>query len=524
MKAVWYFSCLLLLMGSDTRSVTHVRFRKSGMVYTTKRFVHVILRFDVKTLLEGCNQFLNETKSVTTFDRYTMEKLSSIKESLMRECDGIRVGRNNQRDKRQVIAAAVFAVGTVTGYFSNQWLHTHQQHSEDQEVVLLQIAQHQREQELFINKLTGQVKDEMRQLRAEASFAVIDRLEAVINRFTDHIHHLRVGVNSLYHQRLPKTLVSDETLKAIFLQVNHRAQEEGGVLPFKSMDQFLQFHATIHFNEGFFSAVIHVPIIDIKLELFQLDQAIVFFPSNHSAGFLSVQPKNGGMLAYREDGPFFTELSPEYLMSCMQINRHHFCTSLTLRRDMTTSCIGSLYLGHLPSVKALCEIHHHMDPWFVGASVGNRTILYAQTDLTYRVVCKNSTVTRIARGWSEESLSESCYLESEKFRFYPFTKPVMDLWSIHKFDWDPRVLIDPLILTDLMQFRNESSVLKGSAISVETILNRRMMLKKDSYNHLHFSLLYVLASLAFVINVVIFGYLYFRYFELRKQNTVVETS
>jgi hypothetical protein len=130
-------SLSLVIILSSAAALTNIRFHQAGTLHTTKIYIHVSLHFDLSTLHYGCDQLLNATSSLHFAYEPARVRLAHLRVQLANECGLLPP---SARQKRQVIAAAL-AVGAVTGYFSNQWLHRHQHNYDRKEGVILLTIQ-----------------------------------------------------------------------------------------------------------------------------------------------------------------------------------------------------------------------------------------------------------------------------------------------------------------------------------------------------------------------------------------------
>jgi hypothetical protein len=505
---------LSLVIISSAAALTNIRFHQAGTLHTTKMYIHVSLHFDLSTLHYGCDQLLNATSSLHFAYEPARVRLAHLRVQLANECGLLPP---SARQKRQVIAAAL-AVGAVTGYFSNQWLHRHQHNYDRKEgVILLTIQRQMQEQVQERERLEKQLTKSLNGLQDENQLV---QLDFSVTEFIHRIRHLRSALNTLYGQRLPRSLISDASLEDCIVQVQEKASQAGGKLPFNNVDQLLQLPTSlVEVNSGYILAILHIPVVDLSLTLFHFDHAYVFEKGNGTKeGFLSMGNKGkSSILAYRHEGQLFKELAADDLLPCLRMgHQHYFCPALTLERDLDTSCLASLFIGHLPSARKQCHVRHHHRDWAIFSSGDSVTMLLTQVSFPYQVVCSNYSVPKVSTGFATETLPEdgSCHIDSASFRYYPPAKPTRLRLEVRVPPWEMKAVIEPVKLSELADYRSKNNLAQSDIDIAEVLLARH----HDNHQRNHFIALYILAN---VSSIFVFSVLTFLYYQYRRSIPIV---
>jgi hypothetical protein len=503
---------------------TNIRFQRAGKLYTTKNFIHVSIHFDVSTLVYNCERFLNATELLQYSYPNNQRRLSHLKTTLKKECASLP-HQTPQKVKRQAALTAL-AIGAVTGFFSNQWLHRYHHHYDNQEgIIMLRVQQLQQHQEEEMQQLSRQVTEHLQTLQDEAQ---ISSLERGVDVFVRRIRRFHTVAEALYEQKLPRAIFDDDSLEQCWTLVSQRAYEAGGSMPFSNADQLLQLPVSIvEVNPGYISAVLHVPVIDQVLTLLYLEHAYIFpekglaTTGNNSGGFLSIRAEKN-MLAYQPKGQFYTETTADELSACLRLGHgHYFCPLTTLKKDLKESCLGSVYLGHLAAVKQRCQIQHRDQEWTIFSSGADTVIIFSQRSVAYSVICVNQTTTGLTEGGQASSVlltDSSCHVDADEFRFYPPAPPMKILWEEREHEWHMQTVLNPIQIQDISNYR-ASNNLPVQTIDLSEVMHYRKTMNTPTIS-IHSLVLYILITATLTCTTTLFLFLYYQFHRITVNNPV----
>jgi hypothetical protein len=456
---------------SSNSTITKIKFEKEGRLFVTKQYLHIILHVNTSVYLDSCKQLgqhassvhdeilrqfpdAHESQDPTTI--MVLKKLNSTKLHLQQTCTSVKnIPYGLEREKRQLALAALgFTAGTAFGYFGEELLARIGHHHGTEDKIIQ--ALHQDESRLLrvqeeIHGLQGHLRQLQRGLKQSEVLRQLDFFDSCVRDFTTHANLLVEGSIGLYQQRLTSHLVRPQQLQTVMREAKLYAASVGANLPYQKVDQLYQLPASFLPSPTGIQAIIHVPLVTREMQLMRLTDAYVLHRERNESALLVIRaPKS--LLAYDTTQQYFLELDAEDLTHCLSLGSTHFCEQTTLQRDLTSSCLGSLYLGHLPAVRAECQLIRQRQQWFVLREAEEKVLAYSARPLPYHQKCSNgSTYGRILHGLQPLHLPAQCTLESTLFLVDLSIRPRVVQYHVDA-EWDAVDVVAPLTIAELYKW------------------------------------------------------------------------
>jgi hypothetical protein len=264
-------------------------------------------------------------------------------------------------DKRQIgllIAGALGGIGTLMGLFNGHEIHdivlsVGQNRKKINNVIdILQITnQHQQQLDVKMDLVGNILQAVLETNPGQLSSEVEDILSKGVNA--------AIRITNLAQQAQNKRIAIDtfppQVLKQIFQTLEQRATSQGMELLITKPSDLLQIDVSYLHGYGNLTLVIHAPMVsaDNKLNLYQY----IPFPLSQSLGAnVSITPMvNKDLIAVGKQHQYKI-LGQSDLAACTKMGQNFLCEGRSvLRTDMDDSCIGALFLHHLPGVLKHCQ-------------------------------------------------------------------------------------------------------------------------------------------------------------------------
>jgi hypothetical protein len=156
--------------------------------------------------------------------------------------------------------------------------------------------------------------------------------------------------------------------------------------------------------------ILHVPVApaDSILWLFQLHPFLLPFTESH---FLMPDPANQILAISSGVDRLSMEMSVANLMSCHRINSACLCERHgVMRRELNSTCLGSLYVQDFPGAMTLCEMQIVEQTETVLQLQDNWYLVYSPAAFTSYIICLNNSNSEVfvKTGPNQIYISNSC--------------------------------------------------------------------------------------------------------------------
>jgi len=130
------------------------------------------------------------------------------------------------------------------------------------------------------------------------------------------------------------------------------------------------------------------------------------------------------LLAYDEEKHIGLDMSQDDLESCTKIKGEFFCENINLlKRNVSSTCTGALFLGQLNEVKAECEVIFVKDSAEHLVEINSTHVaIFAPEERKLHLSCEGQTLTvikQLERGENILKIEEGCTLTTREFTFVP---------------------------------------------------------------------------------------------------------
>jgi hypothetical protein len=179
------------------------------------------------------------------------------------------------------------------------------------------------------------------------------------------------------------------------------------------LSNLFQIKASYFYNGRVILLLLHIPFApaDSILCLFQLHLFLLPFTKTH---FLLPKPANPIFALSSGMKQLSAELSMVNLMDCHQINSMHLCEEHgVFKKDLNSTCLGSLYQQDFAGAMALCEIEITTQKKTVLPLRDNWYLFHSPHQFTGHITCCNLSNSKIflKPGPNRFYISPSCHLQ-----------------------------------------------------------------------------------------------------------------
>ena len=197
------------------------------------------------------------------------------------------------------------------------------------------------------NIITAMLKDNPAQLLSEIEMTM-DNANNAVNRITNMVQQAQ-------NKRLSVDLLTPDTLKQVFNHLQDQADKQGLELLITQPSDLFQIDTSYLHGNKTVTLILHVPMVaeDNKLNLLQF----IPFPLSQSLGAnTTVTPKVDKDLIAVGKHHQYKILGQTDLAACTKLGQNFLCEGRSvLRTDIEDSCLGSLYMHHLPGTLKNCH-------------------------------------------------------------------------------------------------------------------------------------------------------------------------
>jgi hypothetical protein len=171
-----------------------------------------------------------------------------------------------------------------------------------------------------------------------------------------HMQKLTRALQAAHLRRLSVDLLDGKQLRHIFDTTTRTAKTHQYQLMICHPSNLFQIETSYVHNGRDVKLILHVPMApaDSILRLFQLLPFPFPFTNSH---FLMPDPANQILAISAGINRLSVEMSAANLMSCHRINSAYLCERHSvMRRQLNTTCLGSLYIQDFTGAMSLCEM------------------------------------------------------------------------------------------------------------------------------------------------------------------------
>ena len=259
-------------------------------------------------------------------------------------------------------------------------------------------------------------------------------IETGLYRLVDHATR---AVQMAQIRRMSVDLLTGVQLKNLFNKLKGEARKLNNILLINQPSDLFQLEVS-YFSDGQdVHLLVHVPSVPKSglLDLYQLHP----FPLPVEGNFSLIPIVTNNVLALTTDhNKYHAQLSTTQLMDCLRINQVYICERHgVLAKELSSSCLGALYLQHAVKAQELCQIEVTPIKEIVFQLLSNWFLIYSPVIFTSDVHCQNGSLSRffIPEGISKHFLSPGCQADFKENILFSNTAVRLDSDLIH-FEWE----------------------------------------------------------------------------------------
>ena len=197
------------------------------------------------------------------------------------------------------------------------------------------------------NIITAMLTNNPAQLVSEIKMA-LDNANNAVTQITNMVQQAQ-------NKRLSVDLLTPDMLKQVFQHLEDQAEKQGLELLITQPSDLFQIDTSNMHSNKTIKLILHFPMVaeDNKLNLLQF----IPFPLSQSLGANTiVTPKVDKNLIAMGKHHQYKILGQTNLAACTKLGQNFLCKGRSvLRTDIKDSCLGSLYMHHLPGTLKNCH-------------------------------------------------------------------------------------------------------------------------------------------------------------------------
>ena len=330
------------------------------------------------------------------------------------------------RHTRQVVAAVALVsgvLGTFLGLFNNREVDDIQNNLltlTDQHNILTTVVKKHEHELSDLHSQLSHLTNTVEALILYNPSLVYALLEDTVISIKDKIESLFDTLQQLQNQRLAVTLLDEHQMHVIWDSALNSAKTLNvKLLPTRSQDLF-QLDASYVRKDNEVLILLHIPCVSSD-EMLSLYEYVPFpYPLRYDPSHPNPAP--GQLLSFQDlaNSPYSSSDSALYFHSdfnliaigrntdiniasyklitqaeldaCIQKNHIYLCENhQTLRKDLTGTCLGSLYLQHEEGVVENCQINQRPLREATHQLSSTTHLVFSPKPLTTQILCKNGT-------------------------------------------------------------------------------------------------------------------------------------
>ena len=216
--------------------------------------------------------------------------------------------------------------------------------------------------------------------------AKLNRITTQMNQRLDVATHV---IQLAQHRRLAIDLLPPDQLISLYNKLVKQAAEDKCTLLTSQPSDLFQIELSYFFDGNDVHLLLHVPMVpeDSLLHLFRLHPFPLPLSKTHS-----LMPTTDNNILAISSGfkRYHTQFYHTDLLGCHQINNIYLCQQMgSLFKNLSSTCLGSLYQQQFDSVKQLCPLEIRKNEEVVHPLLNNWFLAYSPEVQTAPIECRN---------------------------------------------------------------------------------------------------------------------------------------
>jgi hypothetical protein len=322
-----------------------------------------------------------------------------------------------------------------------------------------------------------------------------------------HVQYQQIirAVQAAHQRHLSVDLLNATRLQDLFHAAQLKAQINKCQLLLSHPSDLFQIETSYFYNGQDILLLLHIPMApaDSILRLFQLHPFPLPFTKTH---FLLPKPSKPIFALSSGMERLSAELSMVNLMDCHKINSMHLCEEHgVLRKDLNSTCLGSLYQQDFAGAMALCEMEITTQKETVLPLRDNWYLVHSPRTFTGHITCRNLSNSEVflKPGPNRFYISPSCRLQLADHLIISDVSLKLDNVIKH-YEWE----LDKITFTDEEEARSTEwlTILNDEKAGRTTLNAIRQALAAERRSPVWIWIFTFLGLLLFLLLIVILGY------------------
>ena len=235
----------------------------------------------------------------------------------------------------------------------------------------------------------------------------LSRLIRQLNHRLDIATHV---IQQAQHRRLAVDLLPPEQLVSLYNKLAAQARQNGCNLLTSQPSDLFQIELSYFYDGSDVHLLLHVPMVpeDSLLRLFRLHPFPLPLSKTHSL----IPTTDNNILAISSGFKrYHTQFSHTDLLGCNLINNVYLCQRMgSLNKNISSTCLGSLYQQQFEAVKQLCPLKVRKTEEVVHPLLNNWFLAYSTSAQTVPIECRNGTQAEVylQEGMNKFFVSPGC--------------------------------------------------------------------------------------------------------------------
>lgn len=415
---------------------TAALFKQMEEVWDVEDYVHLVIEVDFKPIIIECKQVAETLHHLDKLFKHNMDvahqsrpypvSTKAVMSLAAQVCAITAHWELDQRVKRQLLE---FAAGSIFGALLSTW-----QVGKLSDKISKLDAKLQRGIVVLANEQTRMSRMESDFNRTNTRliwelFLMGTTMGELTNLLDVNTHLQALGAHTaaisrswdaLNGGRISLDLLALDQWKTVAARAVTEANRMGGRLPVDAPRDLLQFPVSFATKAEKWRVIIHLPVIQREISLFQHFPQPLILPANNDnkEDQLLELHSNKELILVTQDDSLHREISrTELQAACHQIGRRLLCEDLGIMyRNLQDTCLGALFSQATSAALQLCQIKKINRDWHAVYIPPSKVVLYSKKGRKVDALCSNgSRVHHKVDGIQEISLEEGCTLSSDKF-------------------------------------------------------------------------------------------------------------
>ena len=347
------------------------------------------------------------------------------------------------------------AVGTLMGLFNTWELHkiaagvgeNRKKINGVIDIVKLNIK-HMENLQITTNKLSNIISAMLQNNPAQLN----SEIEQTLDNAHDAVTRITNMVQQAQNRRLSVDLLTPETLKQLYQHLENQAEQQKLELLISKPSDLFQIETSYLHSNKTVTLILHVPMVaeDNKLNLLQF----IPFPLSQSLGAnTTVTPKVEKDLIAVGRNHQYKILGQTDLAACTKLGQNFLCEGRSvLRTDIEDSCLGALYLHHLPGTLKNCHFELGETKEHVFQTGPSEWLVSAPQTFSSVMQCEKTHETVFIKPISSITVQPGCkiYLKSHVIQPDTNQRSSFEIRH-HAWEWDIQQLFPTSNLSDIAE-------------------------------------------------------------------------